>query len=320
MDTRMSIVPTVSLLALISASAAAQSVPQLRAEQVADRVHVLSGFTNGNVLAVRTDSGFVLVDAQSPRRFVHVDSALRALDAAPVRLVINTHYHVDHTGGNAHWRERGAEVMAHRRFAAEALKDTVIEHPRRWERKPIAQRGLPTRVVDDSAVVAVGPDTLVVLHPRPAHTSGDLVIWVKGANVVHTGDIVELGAPPFIDWWAGGTLQGMIEATTFILSRIDDRTRVVPGHGPVVGRADVVRYRDMLVEVARRARVMLHPDRPPDGAAAARLVAGFEAMMGSESRALDFAKLLHAGLRLRRDATLPPRRAARAGDGRRAGP
>jgi Zn-dependent hydrolases, including glyoxylases len=90
------------------------------------------------------------------------------------------------------------------------------------------------------------------LHADSAHTSGDAVIWFRDANVIHTGDIVELGAPPFLDWWGGGTLDGMIRGVDLVLAHADDKTRIVPGHGWVTNRSEVATYRKMLVTMRER--------------------------------------------------------------------
>jgi glyoxylase-like metal-dependent hydrolase (beta-lactamase superfamily II) len=125
----------------------------------------------------------------------------------PVRQVVFTHYHEDHTQGMAHWKAQGAFAVAHQNVAIEMKKDTTIAD-RNWRRTPAAPEALPTLDFRDSLMLDVSGSRIWLHHPPPAHTNGDAVVIVPWANVIHTGDLVEPGAPPFIDYWTGGSLQG----------------------------------------------------------------------------------------------------------------
>jgi cyclase len=232
--------------------AAAQGVLALTREQLTPRIDVFAGFTNGNVLALRSDSGTLLVDAQSAKRVGLVDSALASLGAASVRLVINTHYHGDHIEGNAHFRAKGSRVLAHRNVAVQARKDTLITSWNNWHRTAAAADAIPTDSFADSMVFRFGAEEVRVYHAPNAHTDGDAIVWLPTSNIIHLGDIFELAAPPFIDWWVGGSAAGMIAAIDRVQPLINERTRVVPGHGPVSDRATLLTYRAMLAASALR--------------------------------------------------------------------
>ena len=297
-----------------SASLVAQdgSAPKtLQLRQLRPAVFVASGFENGNVLVVASDTALMLVDAQSERRVAALDSVLRTLPRAlpgtrpdtrgaagtprPVRLVVNTHYHADHTEGNAWFRGRGAQVLAHRAAIAEATKDTTIAEWDNWHRTPLPSAAMPTRAVDDSLELAFGGERVILLHAPRAHTGGDLMVWLPTANVLHIGDILEVGAPPFIDWWSGGSLRGMITAIDRVLVLVDDNTAIVPGHGAVSSRRELQAYRDMLATVDGRVAALVTRGATLAQVLDARPAREWEAAMGGERRAGHFVRLLVHG-------------------------
>jgi glyoxylase-like metal-dependent hydrolase (beta-lactamase superfamily II) len=208
---------------------------------VAPGIHVISGFANGNILVVEGGMELLLVDAQSGKRVALADSALRTVTRKPVRQVVFTHYHEDHTQGMSHWKAQGAFAIAHQDVAPEMAKDTTIPE-RKWHRTPAAPEAMPTLSFRDSLMLDVSGSRIWLHHLPPAHTNGDAVVIIPWANVIHTGDLVEPGAPPFIDYWVGGRVQGMIAAAEWILRRANDSTRIVPGHGPVIDRATVAEH------------------------------------------------------------------------------
>lgn len=282
-------------LVLWAPIAAAQDVMRITHEVLAPRLHVFSGYTNGNVLALETRDGVFLVDAQTSKRVAALDTALRRVTTAPVKWIANTHYHGDHTEGNAFYRARGAEVWAHRRVPVQAAKDTTIA-ALEWHRTPLDPAAMPTRLVDTREELTLGGVRVVLRHYGPAHTDGDLLTWLPEFNVLHIGDLFEVGAPPFVDWWVGGSLDGMIQVIDQVLTEVNETTRIVPGHGAVSTPADLRRYREMLVAVQTRVRAGLAAGTAADTLGTSA-VAGFEAMLGGERRARQFAGQVILGLR-----------------------
>ena len=264
-------------------------------EHVRPGVHVFSGYTNGNVLVVETGDGLVLVDAQSAKRVGALDSAIARFSSAPVRWVISTHYHEDHTGGNAHFRARSARVLAHTNVAVQAAKDTTITE-RSWHRTPLPAASMPTDAFADQREFTIGGHRIVVRHPASAHTDGDAMVWLPGENVLHIGDILEVGAPPFVDWWVGGTIDGMLAAIDDVLSWTNDSTAIVPGHGATSSRADLRRYRVMLATVQDRVRAGVAQHTPIDELTVSAL-AGFESLLGPPRYAKEFVELVAMGVR-----------------------
>jgi glyoxylase-like metal-dependent hydrolase (beta-lactamase superfamily II) len=287
-------------------SVSGQQALSLARHQLTDRIDVFSGFANGNVLAIRTDSGTLLIDAQSARRVGLLDSALSSLGAGPVKLVINTHYHGDHIEGNAHFRAKGARILAHENVSVQAVKDTTIASWDNWHRTPAASQALPTMTFSDSSVVRFGDEEVRIYHAPNAHTDGDAIVWLRRSNIIHLGDIFELAAPPFVDWWVGGSAAGMIAAIDRVLPWIDERTRVVPGHGPVSDRATLLSYRAMLATLQTRVQTLIKAGKSLDEILAAKPAAEFEHRLGGARYGDRLTKLLYAGLGPAAVA-LPPR-------------
>lgn len=286
---------TASLIGASTRARAQEAPDSIRVQRLRASIHVASGFENGNVLILASDTGLLLVDAQSAKRVAALDSAIKRLSSRLVRVVVNSHYHADHTEGNAVFRQLGAAIVAHHNASLQAAKDTTIAEWDNWHRTPLATAAMPTRLVDDSLAFAFGDEHVVLLHAPQAHTDGDLLVWLPRANVLHIGDILEVGAPPFIDWWGGGSLRGMVQAIDRVLAMVNDRTAIVPGHGAVSSRADLVRYREMLTTVEARVASQASRGATLAEVFAARPAREWEATLGGERRAGHFVRLVYYG-------------------------
>ena len=240
------------LLACLVGTASAQTVPPALdkvavPETIVDLghgVHVVTGVLN-NTTVVEGQRGLVVVDTQFAPRFPAIRAAIRQVSPKPVSYVINTHYHYDHTGGNAAFHAEGARILAQenvaRRMAAPP-PDPITGAPD----TPASAAALPMESYSGPETTRdLAGVTVRLIHPAPAHTDGDTVLVFPGRDLVLTGDIVG-NHYPNIDVAVGGGIDGTIRATDMILTLIGPTTRVVPGHGPVLARADVIAYRAML--------------------------------------------------------------------------
>jgi glyoxylase-like metal-dependent hydrolase (beta-lactamase superfamily II) len=278
---------------------AAQDPLVMRIMPVAPGAYVISGFTNGNLLAVVGKQGVVLVDGQSDKRVALADSALRTVTPLPVKLVISTHYHPDHIAGNPYWRARGATIVGHSALSEEARKDTTITELE-WHRTPAVPEALPDRTFDDTLTLDQDGEPVLLIHPGPSHTRSDAIVRFPARNIVHTGDILEREAPPFIDWWAGGSLDGMLRGVDKVLALTDDRTIVVPGHGTSTDRTGLLAYRDMLVAARERIGPPAAAGASAESIADAQPLKEFEEMLGGERKARQFVVQVARGLGGRR--------------------
>lgn len=236
---------------LIAAPATAQqqdfSKVEIKAEVLASGVAVLVG-AGGNIGVSYGRDGNVLIDDQFAPLTDKILAAVRRLDPDPVRFVINTHWHSDHSGGNENLGKAGAVIVAHdnvrRRMAAEHLS-------KRFGKMPASPRAaLPVVTFAQGVNFHLNEDQIHVVHVRKAHTDGDsLVHWAK-ADVLHMGDaFFHKVTLPFIDLESGGSVDGLIAAVRTGLSLAGPATRIIPGHGPVATKADLQAYLAMLVDV-----------------------------------------------------------------------
>lgn len=244
-----------------------------------DDVYLIPGSPNvGNMLVVDGgDAGWLLVDTGTGRDLDHllqgladVGATARAGDEAPtdsgdvatpedilaamgrVRWVVNTHWHEDHVGGNELLASRGATVVAQRegRRLMHAAEDMVGLG---FEAQHVPAGGLPAVTFERNMTLRLGDQRVVLHHMPAAHTGGDTVVQLPDADVLHVGDLVEIGAWPFLDLWNGGSLAGLIAACDALLELAGDATVLVPGHGAPVGRDELAAYRDVLALLAGRA-------------------------------------------------------------------
>jgi glyoxylase-like metal-dependent hydrolase (beta-lactamase superfamily II) len=303
---RLAPAPLAAFLALclgmsIPAAARAQDrVPVITVEELADDLWVIrDGLGSGNVLLYDVAGGAYMVDAGSPGSAAAIVATVDSLAANPVRTVISTHYHEDHLGANAWYALRGARVMGHELLAAEAMRDTMIEEMR-WERHRANPSSLPTVQVTGPSLVrsgqADGGMIAAIQKLQPAHSRTDIAVLIPAADVLHAGDLIEVGAYPFIDWWAGGSLRGMISEVDRIISWAQGDQRIVPGHGPVIGAAGLAAYREMLVTVRDRAQAAIRRGDSEQEFLASQPTREFDAERGGEASGRRFASLVWYGL------------------------
>jgi glyoxylase-like metal-dependent hydrolase (beta-lactamase superfamily II) len=260
-----------ALLLAFAAPASAQrpnmDAVQIRVEQVAPGVAVLFG-RGGNIGLSYGADGNIIIDDQYAPLTERILAAIRTLDPDPVRFVINTHWHGDHTGGNENVARTGAVIVAHDNVRRRMSMEQLV----RGDVVPASPSGaLPVVTFSEGVTFHLNGDDLRVLHVANAHTDGDALVYFTHANVLHMGDVFWNGMLPFIDLDSGGSIDGMIAGVQQGLDIANDQTVVIPGHGPIGRRADLVRYRDMLAGLRDRVRVEMRRHRSLDQIKALRL-------------------------------------------------
>jgi cyclase len=226
--------------ALALASAHAQpdfSKVEIKTVHVAKNIYMLQG-AGGNIGVSVGPDGILIVDDQFAPLAEKIEAALKQLNPGKLKFVLNTHFHGDHTGGNAHFG-RGAEIIAHTNV-----------RKRLGDGDAVIKGGLPIITFDDSLAVHFNGEEIKVLHVPPGHTDSDSIIHFIGANVVHMGDSFFSGRFPNIDLAGGGDVRGYIRNVEAALKTIPADAKVIPGHGPLSTLKDMKEFHQMLVETS----------------------------------------------------------------------
>lgn len=219
---------------------------QIKVTKVAGNVYMLEG-AGGNIGASVGDDGIVVVDDQYAPLADRIQAALKGITDKPVRFIINTHYHEDHTGGNAYFQKQ-APIIAHDnvRKRLESGGGAGNGGSVHMEFKPAPKEALPIITFDHDVTVHLNGEDIRALYFPAGHTDGDSVIFFPKSNVVHMGDDFVTYGFPFIDVDSGGSIDGMIDGVEKVIGQVPPDAKIIPGHGPVSSVTDVRAYLDML--------------------------------------------------------------------------
>jgi glyoxylase-like metal-dependent hydrolase (beta-lactamase superfamily II) len=228
---------------------------EVTSAKLADGVYVLFG-GGGNIGVSVGNDGVVLIDDQYAPLTRKIRAAVALISDKPIRFVMNTHWHGDHTGGNENLAGSGALIVAHENVRKRMSVEQFLEaFGQKVPPSPVV--ALPVVTYAESVSLNLNGDELQAFHVPPAHTDGDTVVHFKKANVLHMGDTFFNGLYPFIDASTGGSLDGMIAAADRVLGMANDATQIIPGHGPMAKKADLKSFRDMLAGVRDKMKPLV---------------------------------------------------------------
>jgi len=270
----------VSLSALLAAGVFAQqdfSKVQIKTTKLANNLYSLEG--QGGAIGVLTGpDGILMVDSQFAPLTERIVAAIKAVDPGPIRYLINTHVHGDHTGGNANLGAMGVTIIARPQLRARLEKPapTAAGAPG----TPTPPTGLPRLTYDAPMTFHMNGEQVQLIPIPAAHTDGDTLVKFVNADVIMTGDFYRSTGYPNIDRANGGTLTGMLAGLNRILELAGPSTRILPGHGPIVDKAAVAAHRDMITGIRDRVAPMVKKGMTADQVAAAKPTADYDAKMG----------------------------------------
>jgi len=256
------------LLAAMLSIACAQNIDfasiKIQTVKISDGLYVLMGGpAQGNILVSTGPDGIFLVDSMYAPMHQKIMDALNAISRQPIRYLVNTHLHGDHTAGN--------EAMA-------KLGAVIISHENMRKRMPPASRDLPVLTYTDSITLHFNGEEIYIYHPEPAHTDGDSIIYFRHANVMHVGDVPSSLRYPNIGVNEGGAVDGMIAAARQVMKVANPETKIIPGHlGPVVGFKEIEQQLEMFQAVRERVLTAIRAGKTVEQVVASKPTADFDA-------------------------------------------
>ncbi|MGE5096274.1 MAG: MBL fold metallo-hydrolase [Betaproteobacteria bacterium] len=269
-----------TLLAAALPAAAQQdfSKVEIRTTKLAEHVYMLVGAGGNLGLSVGDDATF-LVDDQFAPLTDRINEAIAKVSHQPVKFIVNTHWHFDHTGGNENYGKAGTLIFAHENVRKRMSTEQFIEFIKS-KQPPSPKAALPVVTFNDGLTFHLNGEEIRVIHVAPAHTDGDAIVHFAGSDVLHMGDVFFNQMYPFIDASSGGRAEGMVAGCDQGLALAKDTTRIIPGHGPLSDRRGLQAYRDMLATIVGRVRKLVDEGRSVQQIVEAKPTAEFDAEWG----------------------------------------
>ena len=267
-------------LLVLTARLTAQQPPQqdfskvqVETQRVAGNIYMLVG-AGGNIAVSTGDDGVLIVDTEFAPMFEKIQAALKKLSDKPVRLVIDTHWHLDHASGNENFARAGAVIIAQenvRRILASGTMRDGVKYP------PFPKDDLPALTYNDHTTVYWNGETIHLIHYPQAHTDGDTVVYFANSHVLDTGDNYRTDGFPLVDQDNGGSVQGIIIALDNIMESYPPDTKVIPGHGTTAMTvADIKSFADMLKDCRARVEKGIRSGKTVDQLKQEKVLAGYE--------------------------------------------
>ncbi len=254
----------------------------IKLQALTERVAMISG-EGGNLALLTGDKnawrGSVLIDDQFAPLSEKILAAIKAIGSDAPQLLINTHWHHDHVGGNDNMAKQGAVIIAHNNVRARMSKGQFMAAFNR-EVPPALANALPVVTFAEELSLHWGGEEIQVIHFARAHTDGDSIVHFKTSNVIHMGDIFFNGFYPFIDVGSGGSAEGVVAAVDAVLSLTDNNTKIIPGHGALATRADLMAYHMMLSTIVKRIKQEKAVGKTVEQMVAAKPTADFDEKWG----------------------------------------
>ena len=263
-------------LVILSTFSIAQDFEKIQIQRikVADGIYMLQG-GGGNIGVSAGEDGILLIDTQFAELMEKIKAAIGEINSGPIRIVLNTNWHYDHTYGNEPLGKSGALIMAHENSRMRMTSEQYF--PDFNQNIPaFPEAALPVVTFKDSLTLHFNGDEIQVFHLPNAHSDADIVIYFRKANVIHTGDIYFSVLYPFIDVSHGGSINGMIAAAEKIIGMIDENTKIIPGHGALSDREGLTKYRDMLVTLRDRVKGLIEKGKTLEEVLASKPTADFD--------------------------------------------
>jgi glyoxylase-like metal-dependent hydrolase (beta-lactamase superfamily II) len=281
---------------LVGGAFKAAATANVTVQNLRRNISVLLG-AGGNIAVLTGPDGKLLVDAEIITAGPNVAKALASINADPIKQLINTHWHFDHTGGNEWVHATGANILAHENTRKHLSTATRVEGNWQHTFPPSPAGAIPSTVFKDEHTLHINNTILLLKYYPPAHTDSDISVFFPEADILHTGDTFWNRDYPFIDYATGGSIDGHIRAAERNIAATTDKTIVIPGHGAVGGKADLVLFRDVLVEIRDKVAALKRQGKSLPEVIAAKPGARYDAEWGNLfQNPSDFVALVYQGV------------------------
>lgn len=251
---------------------------QIKTEKLSATTYMMTGEGGNLGLSVGEDAVFVIDDQFAPLT-PKIKAAIARLTNKPIKFVLNTHWHFDHTGGNENMGKAGALIIAHENVRKRLSAEGFIKFfGKKTEAEP--KVALPVITFTQDMTFHINGDEVYVYHIARAHTDGDAIVYFKNSDVIHMGDTFFNKMYPFIDTSSGGDVHGVIKAVDQVLTIAGNNTKIIPGHGPLANKADLQNYRDMLATLSSRISAQVKEGRTLEEVLASQPTAEFDEAWG----------------------------------------
>ena len=269
---------------------------EIKTEKLADTVYMMTG-SGGNLgLSAGADTVFLIDDQFAPLT-PKIKAAIAKVTKKPVKFLLNTQWHFDHVGGNENMGKAGVLIFAHENVRKRMSSEQFIEFLG-MKTKPDPKIALPIVTFTSEVSFHVNGDEVRAFHVDSAHTDGDTIVHFTKSGVIHTGDTFFNRLYPFIDTSSGGSVDGMIAATDRVLGMAGEKTKIIPGHGPLGTKADLKNYRDMLATVSGRVKTQVRAGKKLEDVVASKPTAEFDAVWGKGFLSPDkFVAMLYGNIK-----------------------
>lgn len=268
---------------------------EMKTIPVSDGIYMLMG-EGGNIGVSIGEDGTFAIDDQYAQMATKITEAIKELSGETPRFLVNTHWHGDHAGGNQHFGEHGSIIVAHENVR-ESLKVEKSIKLFNMHKPPSPKEALPVVTFQQEMSLHLNGDDIRLLHVANAHTDGDAIIHFTKANVIHAGDTFFNGFYPFIDVDSGGGIAGMIAACDIVLALANDDTKIMPGHGPLASKADLLAFRNMLAKAQANIQALIDEGKSEAEIVAAKPLAKLDKEWGDGFIPTDvWVKIVHSGM------------------------
>ena len=248
-------------------------------EKITENIYMLKG-SGGNIGVCIGEKGVLMIDSQFAPLSDKIKATIKKLSDQPIHYLVNTHWHGDHTGGNENMNSDEVLLVAHDNVYERMNKKNLMKAF--TQSVPAAPgNALPELTFNDKMTLRFGGETVMIFHVDNAHTDGDAMVYFANSNVLHMGDTFFNGRYPYIDLSSGGSVDGLLNAVNTAIMVVDEDTKIIPGHGNLATKSDLLKYREVVLTVRDRVKKAIKQGKSLDAIKAAKLNADYDETWGA---------------------------------------